>query len=87
MLSPESVDFQQPGRGGGEDLRERPETPHQFLGEGLHVPAGNGAKEHQFEQLVIRYSVTAHFRESGPQPVPMAVIMGRVVRSAHAAGA
>ena len=79
-----ALDLHQARRGGGEHLREGAEAPHQFLGEGLHVAAGDRPEQDEFQKLIIRHRVAADIRKPRAQPVPVPVVMGCVVAAAHA---
>jgi hypothetical protein len=82
-LSPMPSTSNEPGVGGRQHLGEGAEALHELLGDGLHVPARDGAEEDEFQQFVIRQRIAAHLHEAGAQPVAMAVIMGSLV-AAHA---
>src|SRR5690606_39347442 len=50
-----------------------------FLGERFHVAAGYGAKENEFEKLIVRQRL-GRCEKAGAQPLPMARIMRRFPR-------
>jgi hypothetical protein len=63
-----------------DDFDEGAEAFDQLLGERLHVTLRDAAKQDQFEQLVIADRADAGLQQSLPQPLAMAVEMGRAFR-------
>jgi hypothetical protein len=58
-------------------LGERAEAGHERLRQRLHVTARNGAKEDEFEELVVSDGAGAGLHQARPQPLAMPVIVRR----------
>ena len=63
-----------------EGLGERAERGEQLLGERFQIPSGQGAEQHEFEQLVVRHRLAARVAETLAQPLAVPMIMrGRIL--------